>query len=437
MRKTRRIAVIGVILAFVVIAMMGCEACEKLLKATGSIKGRVVSPAGTGLSDVSIMVYKNTTAAQKVKPDTKNPEESMIDLEGLIKEDPDYEGTTDSSGNFEIADVKTVDSPFVVVAKNSITKDVRGIDAETRKFNVDKAIVVEPDKATEIDPDFVLPDPNTPPPTSPTPAEEQTDPSAPVEDPTTAPPSVAPEPSAPNTGLPPADPATGWTAFHAYDGEGMSGTMIADASSADENVTYTLTGNVVTIHAVHSSPPSNDLVTLKISNVPTTGDPTVTQAPVKYSALTANGYPLVVPGSGKTALQLLNVDDASHIITIESAKLPAEKQRPTTIILTWDKGNGTDVDLHTYDDIKGEESWFGNLAITNGSLDLDNIEGYGPETFTGNLTKGSVRVHYWWGTGPTKATVRVIGPLINGKTDNTFGPHTLSRWGDWWDVVSW
>jgi hypothetical protein len=96
---------------------------------------------------------------------------------------------------------------------------------------------------------------------------------------------------------------------------------------------------------------------------------------------------------------------------------------------TWDKGDGTDVDLHVYDSVGRKEAWFGNLSIPKGSLDMDNTEGYGPETYTGSPTTYGVSVNYWYGTGTVNYKVRVI----TKTTDSTY-TGSLSRIGQWKDI---
>jgi len=51
------------------------------------------------------------------------------------------------------------------------------------------------------------------------------------------------------------------------------------------------------------------------------------------------------------------------------------------VTLTWNMGNGSDIDLYTRDP-SGDVSYFSNQAINSGSLDVDNTSGFGPENFT-------------------------------------------------------
>ncbi len=92
-------------------------------------------------------------------------------------------------------------------------------------------------------------------------------------------------------------------------------------------------------------------------------------------------------------------------------------------VLTWDK-NDTDVDLHVIDSL-GRESWYANLCgIPNGCLDNDDINGFGPETFslpqfqTGLTYR--VFLHYFsdHGNGPTASNVKVFvdDSLVTNRT---------------------
>jgi murein DD-endopeptidase MepM/ murein hydrolase activator NlpD len=113
------------------------------------------------------------------------------------------------------------------------------------------------------------------------------------------------------------------------------------------------------------------------------------------------------------------------------------KETALRAVLTWDTA-GTDVDLHVTDSL-GHHAFYGNkLAIPNGVLDYDDVDGFGPETFTVTTRPAGVTytisVHYYsdHGHGPTTATVKVYldgalqqtftTPLTNGQTV-TVGTH--------------
>ncbi len=77
-----------------------------------------------------------------------------------------------------------------------------------------------------------------------------------------------------------------------------------------------------------------------------------------------------------------------------NANIPA---RDLTITLTW-ATDGNDVDMHVFDP-SGNEAYYRNLGgIPGGSLDLDDTNGFGPETFTAESAapgQWTVKVRYY------------------------------------------
>ncbi len=122
----------------------------------------------------------------------------------------------------------------------------------------------------------------------------------------------------------------------------------------------------------------------------------------------------LVLNSGSNNIQVVVEDSTGSQVGSSStfnvnANIPA---RDLTIILTW-ATNENDVDLHVYDP-NGNEAWYRALTgIPGGSLDLDDTDGYGPETFTvEQATPGqwTVKVRYYATHGVTSdvpATVTV------------------------------
>lgn len=113
------------------------------------------------------------------------------------------------------------------------------------------------------------------------------------------------------------------------------------------------------------------------------------------------------------------------------------------ITLIWNSPT-SDLDLHVYNP-EMEHSFWQSPAISDGSLDIDDVEGYGPETFTAeNAISGSymIQVNCFSMDEDTysDATVTVH---VNGQLQGTYGPYRFS-YGDgmsgdpaaWWDVAT-
>ncbi|MEW5996221.1 MAG: DUF2135 domain-containing protein [Candidatus Micrarchaeota archaeon] len=86
--------------------------------------------------------------------------------------------------------------------------------------------------------------------------------------------------------------------------------------------------------------------------------------------------------------------------------------RDITVTLTW-ATDDNDVDLHIYDP-QGNHAWYSDLdGIPGGNLDLDDTDGFGPETFTMEQAAPgpyTVKVRYYSAhgvTAPVPVTVRV------------------------------
>ncbi len=105
------------------------------------------------------------------------------------------------------------------------------------------------------------------------------------------------------------------------------------------------------------------------------------------------------------------------------------------ITLTWNTPT-SDLDLHVWNPA-GEESYFSNKSISDGYLDIDDQEGFGPETFTSTTaTSGrytvKVKCYSLDRDVTSDATVQV---QIEGRPPVFYGPHRFETTGDWWDVA--
>jgi hypothetical protein len=91
------------------------------------------------------------------------------------------------------------------------------------------------------------------------------------------------------------------------------------------------------------------------------------------------------------------------------------------VTLSWDVA--TDVDLHTFAP-SGKHCWYGNKEIPEGFLDVDDIDGFGPENFTLRaLVPGRYRIGVNYYRGDVTSRVRI--EVATRTTRRTFGPHIL------------
>jgi len=117
-----------------------------------------------------------------------------------------------------------------------------------------------------------------------------------------------------------------------------------------------------------------------------------------------------------------------------------------TCTLRWDTLG--DVDLHLWTPT-GEHCYFGNMRVTHGELDVDNVDGYGPENITlENAPPGRYRVavNYYRGTASptanvvvTSGSLRVDGGRYRFTIPNRNEGYPITRnTASWWrpfDIV--
>jgi hypothetical protein len=455
-----RLGVLAFGVALAVGASSACQAIQNVVSSAGldkgTVSGTVKDPSGNNLADAKVQVFKNTELGTVLN------DKGVVDLEKLQTLVSAISKTTGADGTFKFEGLKITDGPFVVMATNKRGQDFRGVNRDTKKlfdvklddpskppaFSANDALF--PNPVSEVKIAFVLPA-DTPPAPPPAAAPEviPTPTPAPSSAPTPAPGSAEevqkqsklPAPTAaPNANFKNSveavkfesgfDPGTADTLSDGFKRYKFKASELGDVKVSSK----------VLIKATATGVTS---ATLRISNVPKDGrEATVNEVTVSFTGGKLNsdnpdGYLFAVPRDGsKTVLQL--VDKASgatsNSIALDGSSLTdTTKIRPFTVILTWDKGDGTDIDLHTYDLDTGEEAWFGDLSLPadKGSLDLDNTEGFGPETFTGKTSTAGygISINYWYGRTKTKVKVRVI----TATSDKTYEKE-LGEIGDWWDV---
>lgn len=460
MHKLLRPGVVAVALMLSVSLTTACEALlgagQQALQAVGEIKGdftgTVKDPDGKGIAGATIKVYKNSEIGNVTRD--AGGGNFVVDLDKLTQNKPSIpETTSDSQGNWSVKDLKVAEGPYVIVATNKRGSDFRGIDRDTRKlfsfqfttpdklpeFSANSAVFPNPTKATSID--FMLPAETPPAPRS---EDEAPPPTIPATTSAPAPQNPADEVQQ-TSGLPkPNTAAVSITNLRAVRADGSEIGAALKTEGSDGFVLYdlkelesTTKSNKFLIKADASANVTS--ATLLVSHIDRANKAKINEVPVVFrngklatEGGPADGYLFAVPrDGGKTVLQVRSGETYSNAIALDTSKMNTENIRPITVILTWDKGGGTDIDLHTVDLDTYDESWFGDLALPNGkgSLDLDNTEGYGPETFTGKKGRYAVSINYWFGTVPTTVKVRVIT-----ATDDKTYQKTLRHIGEWWDV---
>jgi hypothetical protein len=194
---------------------------------------------------------------------------------------------------------------------------------------------------------------------------------------------------------------------------------------------------------------------------------TVTSAPVGSSSspMPPSGYAtsfwLDLAGSYVLTFCATDDDGATSCCSVPISSVPSEDLR---VELFWDPGAASstaDVDLHllyptapnwfsaTLDCyfancVFGSLAWPPAGAAGNPSLDVDDVNGYGPENINVNLpglVTYKIGVHYWddHGQGPTTATVRVWcwGTMVYESAPQTlveYGPNAPTN--DFWKVAN-
>ncbi|MFC1512393.1 PEGA domain-containing protein [Candidatus Latescibacterota bacterium] len=113
------------------------------------------------------------------------------------------------------------------------------------------------------------------------------------------------------------------------------------------------------------------------------------------------------------------------------------------ITLTWNTPT-SDIDLHVWNPTD-EHSYYENKSISDGSLDIDDVDGYGPETFTaltGLDGVYTVMLNSYSLDQDTYADATVV-INIKGQSAQVFGPHhfTVDDYNGstpeaWWDVAT-
>jgi len=137
--------------------------------------------------------------------------------------------------------------------------------------------------------------------------------------------------------------------------------------------------------------------------------------------------------SGTNTFRITVKDEAGNVV-VQSEEFTVTANIPVMDIwiqLTWDT-DGTDVDLHIWDP-DNEHTYFGQKTeaaggISGAELDVDDVNGYGPEHFTMQSAQVGdyvVKVRYYSAHGVTANTTATVRISIAGGAYHTY-THTFT-----------
>lgn len=119
-------------------------------------------------------------------------------------------------------------------------------------------------------------------------------------------------------------------------------------------------------------------------------------------------------------------------------------EAPEIEVVLWWNTPTSDIDLHAWNPA-GEHCYYGNPVISDGFLDIDDVEGYGPETFavqTANTGVYEIQINCWSldQDDYADASVQVF---FDGELQETYGPHHFIVADNngvdpeaWWEVCT-
>ncbi|MEC8379116.1 MAG: hypothetical protein VXZ96_02265 [Myxococcota bacterium] len=338
-------------------------------------------------------------------------------------------GGVDVSGNSVTLSDVPVDLAYVLVATGNdsavnCTTDVMGFDETTKIVNADSAISLSLDASLNV-------------------VELPRDISFYCEAPYTEPEAPEPEPEeVPEEGTTDEDGIASpevaeWTTFQITDkngsivyGDASAGPVDADISCGEDFP------SVLNIYAeAENTSATEAYIRIQFGNGDdgtfTTVAAPIVNGVVDQAISLTGGFSIVQMDLDEN---LDGVGESNTISFCEPDEAPAQE---ILTILTWDKDD-TDVDTHI---ISGtEEVAYYSMSQSWGDLDIDDVNGFGPETFTSTPgTAGlnyEVKVHYYsdHGNGDTNVTMRVV--YYDGSTGelcDISATQSMASY-EWWSV---
>jgi hypothetical protein len=233
---------------------------------------------------------------------------------------------------------------------------------------------------------------------------------------------------------PPAEPA--WTTFIATDKGGS--TTFADASMGPANAEAPCGPDfppVIEIKGEVENAAEQAFIRIQFGSgddaTYRTIETPIVDGQIDQPISLTGGYSIV---QLDTDADLNGVGESNTITWCEKGDLPGQEM---LVILTWDKDD-TDVDTHIY--ASQSEVAYYSMSQPWGDLDIDDIDGFGPETFISMLeTTGDqyeVKVYYYsdHGNGSTNVSARVIYlDDSTGEVCDVTSNFTMSSY-EWYDV---
>lgn len=206
-----------------------------------------------------------------------------------------------------------------------------------------------------------------------------------------------------------------------------------------------ITANGRTVNAVTGDPIANIQINIRQGSDNKTGDiidtlMTDSTGKFKFDNLSIGSYTAEVVGSGYVTnyLNFNCIGDENNLGDI--SLMPIISGNKMTVVLTW--GENPD-DLDSYFTGEGQMVYFDNKDGTGVTLDVDDVNSYGPETITidfDELPAGTYRYFVKWFSGSgtwatSKAKVQVY--LNNSLVREFNAPSNLSSGdGTVWNVFS-
>jgi hypothetical protein len=419
-------------------AVSGCDALKGL--ASNSITGTVQvdgeAPAAYKLTLYSFSKNQDAFDTSVCTSGDSGACLGRVDVSKLTT--PVEAGEVVWTGNdFEIPEVP-LDVSYILVAEGVdevivCTQDVVGYDEDSKLVTVDSAISIAGAEldGTELEA-IALPRPVRLSCAAPATAPEEPESTDPGEE---------PEVDLTEDGDIPAPAEVGWSSFTVTDP--ATGTSWGDAS----------TGSSL------SGPPCNEEFPSVLRVEGTALDSGATEAYIRVQfgsgdAAEIRTFPTPISGgtisqdislTGGYAVVQLDTNDAldgvGESYTISFCERDAAPAQELLTILTWDVDN-SDVDTHIYNNTEGTEVAYYSMSQSWGDLDIDDTDGFGPETFTttpgtaGNLYQ--IKAHYYsdHGSGPTTATMRVVYYDAAAGITCDFSASQVMNSYDWWDVAT-